>query len=90
MKLLAAGLGLAMLLATLRRPQDPSTGPGAVPAYPFLLLDSPPHYFTMREIDVNYLTKCGCSRPTSTRTRGRLSAFSSGDRLRPAVEDHDA
>jgi hypothetical protein len=57
MKLLAAGLCLAMLLApAVASAQDPPSSPGAVPAYPFLLLDSPPHYFTMREIDLNYVT----------------------------------
>jgi len=59
MKLVAAGLGLAMLLtpsAGFAQTPPATTGGDAPYPYPFLLVDSPPHYFTMREIDVNYLT----------------------------------
>ena len=57
MKLAAVGLGLVMLLRPApASAQDPPPGSGSVSAYPFLILDSPPHYFTMREIDQNYLT----------------------------------
>jgi len=59
MKLVAAGLGLAMLLTPSAgfAQTPPATTAGVAPyPYPFLLVDSPPHYFTMREIDVNYLT----------------------------------
>lgn len=57
MKCVTAAVGLAMLLiASAGRAQTPppTTGPASYP-YQFLLVDSPPHYFTLREIDVNYL-----------------------------------